>query len=235
MDKWLIRFSKSGTLRYIGHLDLLRVFQRTIRRAGLPVAYSQGFNPHSLFSFALPLPLGMESVNDYAEITMENSVTAEELTGRLNAHTPRGLVVTGARPAMKGEAGVAALTAAADYSFFMPPAADSGACPGTEAITDMLQAILAEKVITVPKKTKSGLHDADIRPDIYDLRLTPDHGIVMRLAAGSARFLNPALAADTLLRRMAQPDSGIVLKRLELFKNENGLFKPLIDACIEEG
>jgi len=57
MNKIRLRFSKTGTLCYLGHLDFLKVFTQAIRRSGLPIAYSQGFNPHQIISFALPLPL----------------------------------------------------------------------------------------------------------------------------------------------------------------------------------
>jgi len=84
-------FSKSGPLRFISHLDLLRAFQRIIRRAELPTAYSQGFNPHMLMSFALPLPLGMESAKDYAEIVLSEEMDVREILERLNQSTPEGL------------------------------------------------------------------------------------------------------------------------------------------------
>ncbi|MCL2456261.1 MAG: TIGR03936 family radical SAM-associated protein, partial [Defluviitaleaceae bacterium] len=84
MQKIRLKFSKTKTLRFIGHLDFLRVFQQTIRRAGLPAAFSQGFNPHLMISFALPLPLGMESLNDYADITLESEASFDDIVKKIN-------------------------------------------------------------------------------------------------------------------------------------------------------
>ncbi|MCL2224202.1 MAG: TIGR03936 family radical SAM-associated protein, partial [Defluviitaleaceae bacterium] len=112
MHKIRLRFSKTDTLRFIGHLDFLRVVQQTIRRAALPVAFSQGFNPHILISFALPLPLGMASLNDYADLTLTDEIPFSEITERLNAAAPVGLTINAAYPA---EDKAASVVCVADY------------------------------------------------------------------------------------------------------------------------
>ena len=206
MNKIRMRFSKSGALAYIGHLDFMKLFQQTIRRAGLPVAYSQGFNPHILLSFALPLPLGMTSHNDYADLTLETPLPAEEIINPFNAKAPAGLMLTGAWP-YEG-AGAAAITTAADYYL-------STSTPLTAEINQ----ILSQSEIIIPKKTKSGVKDTDIRPDILDVwELPVTHGtspsIAMRLAAGSARFLNPVIVANLLTKQEVPPSSII---RAELY------------------
>ena len=199
MVKVRLQFSKGGNLRFIGHLDFLKVFQQAIGRSKLPVAYSQGFNPHMLLSFALPLPLGMTSQNDYADLTLEVAMPEDEIISRLNTHAPGGLIVTGARE-FSGP-GAAALVMAADYTFLAELPVDS-------------QSLLARETIVIPKKTKSGIKDTDIRPDILDISVTDRH-ILMRLAAGSARFLNPLIVAGLLLERDACPSS---LTRMELYR-----------------
>ena len=78
-----IRFSKKGPLVYIGHLDVMRYFQKLIRRAQIPVAYSEGFSPHQLLSFTPPLPLGMESLGEYADVRLTRSVPTKEALRRL--------------------------------------------------------------------------------------------------------------------------------------------------------
>ncbi|MCL1787840.1 MAG: TIGR03936 family radical SAM-associated protein, partial [Defluviitaleaceae bacterium] len=106
-------FAKTDTLRFIGHLDFLKVFQQTIRRSALPIAYSQGFNPHQILSFALPLPLGMESAHDYADITLTTEVPYDEIVNRLNKSVPQGLHFFAAYGVTGPPA--AAATIAADY------------------------------------------------------------------------------------------------------------------------
>jgi radical SAM-linked protein len=158
--KYRIRFSKQGTLRYIGHLDLLRVFQQTLRRAGLPLAFSQGFNPHILLSFALPLPLGMESVNDYADMALVESLPGPYITECLNAHAPGGLRIAAAA-GTEPKPGVAALVSAADYAWDLNI---------NHSARDALLSVLNEPALILPKKTKSGVKYTDVRPDIFDLR-----------------------------------------------------------------
>jgi radical SAM-linked protein len=87
----LLEFSKIGKMKYVGHLDLLKLFQRAVNRSGLPVAYSQGFNPHQRLSFALPLPLGAEGLAELVEIEWQKQLPADQIIESLNQQTPAGL------------------------------------------------------------------------------------------------------------------------------------------------
>jgi len=205
-------FSKSGPLRFIGHLDLQRVFQRAVRRAEIPVAYSQGFNPHMLLSFALPLPLGMESSNDYADLIFDREVPFDWVAGKINECAPEGLHIKKVYPAV-GKA--AAQVVAADYGLkIVEPV-------GEEIIRD----VLARGSIVIAKKTKKGVMDTDIRRDILSLEYF-DYGYVqMRLSAGSERFLHPVAVGSLLLGEAPCPSR---FARLELYKsNEEGGFTTL--------
>jgi len=204
-----LRFSKREKLRFIGHLDFLRVFQQMIRRAGLPIAYSQGFNPHQIISFALPLPLGMESINDYADITITAEIPSNEIVEMLNAAAPQGLHVSAAYP-FEGPTAAAA-TIAADYTF------------SAKITKEVTEKILTADTLIIPKKTKSGLKNTDIRPEILDIQ-TADT-TMLRLSAGSAKFLNPLLVAEILTGEKACNSS---LSRLELYRdNGSGGLIPL--------
>lgn len=104
-----VRFVKKGSMQYIGHLDLMRYFQKLFRRSGFDVAYSQGFNPHQLMSFASPLGLGVTTVADYLDVTLQSfcvkSLTGDERDGeelssnewveRINGHSNENILVTG--------------------------------------------------------------------------------------------------------------------------------------------
>jgi len=207
MHRIRLRFSKGGALRFIGHLDLQNVFHRTVRRAELPASYSQGFNPHLLLSFALPLPLGMESVNDYADLTLDSDMSGVEMIERLNAHAPAGLVVKAAYPT---ENKAAAIVVAADYAIDLAKFSSD-----LDEISQNIQALLTRESIVIPKKTKNGIKDTDIRPDILGIDLS-DSGILMRLSAGSMRFIHPLVVAELILGKTPSPDA---LQRLELYQN----------------
>ena len=79
-----VKFTKGEEVKFIGHLDIMRLFQRAIKRAKLPVAYSQGFNPHQLLSFASPLTLGATSEGEYGDIEMAEKIEPYIVMQELN-------------------------------------------------------------------------------------------------------------------------------------------------------
>ena len=80
-----IRFSKTGNMKYVGHLDLMRFFQRAMRRADIPIKYSEGFSPHQIMSFAAPLGIGLESVGEYVDITIDDELQGDPEAIRADA------------------------------------------------------------------------------------------------------------------------------------------------------
>ena len=88
-----VTFCKKGVLKYISHLDIVRLFQRAIRRAGLPVSLSEGYTPHYRISFGNALKLGVESESEMAVFTMEALVEPEEFRNKMNEKLPEGIKV----------------------------------------------------------------------------------------------------------------------------------------------
>ena len=88
MYRYLIRFSKSGTICYISHLDLMRVFQRAIKKTGIKQSYSQGFNHHPKMGFGQPLSLGYTGLNEYMEFETEEEYDPDELKQTLSGVMP---------------------------------------------------------------------------------------------------------------------------------------------------
>ena len=209
--RW-IRFAKGGKMKYIGHLDLMRVFQSAIRRAKLPIAYSMGFNPHQRLSFAMPLPVGMDSVCEYIELLLDepSDVIA------LGDHLPDGLRILSTYEVPEKAPSPAAVVTAADYRL-----------TGSEIIIDKekVQSLWNAPEIIVMKKTKKGEAEADIRPDILALEYDPIGAVTMRLSAGSARNLSPALVAQLIC-----PNAAIT--RLELYGTIKGRLVQLHETVI---
>ena len=199
-----LRFSKKGILKFIGHLDFLRVFGEMISRSRLPVSFSAGFNPHILLSFALPLPLGFESENDYADLIFDTDLHAETIACSLNNVAPKGLDIKSVYNAADKCASVVAL---ADYSFELKENSETA-----------IELALSQEAIIIPKKTKSGVKNTDIRQDIVSIASTNRH-VHMRLSAGSARFLHPIVAAETIFGYKPSP---IGFTRLEMY-NQNAV------------
>jgi len=237
MYKFRLRFSKTGSLRFIGHLDFLRIFQQMIRRAGLPIAYSKGFNPHQQLSFALPLPLGMTSINDYADITLATGIPPLEIVKTLNVAAPQGLHIHAAKPINQGEGAAAAIVITAMYFIrtdnLCQEKADASLPEGSvstqrrasemlypteqrglELSPIIIEEILSSPTLVVLKKTKSGVKNTDIRPDIKKIVATST-GVELLLSAGSSQFLNPLLVAEVIFGK--KPCTSTIT-RVELYR-----------------
>ena len=93
MQRIKIKYTKGEEVKFISHRDLMRTFQRAIRRAEIPIAYSQGFNPHMKISWGNALKVGQASHNEYAELQLENFIKSEELLQRLNKQLPQGIEI----------------------------------------------------------------------------------------------------------------------------------------------
>ncbi|MDO4602637.1 MAG: TIGR03936 family radical SAM-associated protein, partial [Eubacteriales bacterium] len=111
-----IKFSKQGPVKFVGHLDTMRYFQKAIRRAGLPAAFSGGYSPHMIMSFAAPLGVGTTSRGEYFDVEFTETLPTKEIVERLNSTMAEGMEVLSARQVEDGKAGKAmSLVAAADY------------------------------------------------------------------------------------------------------------------------
>ena len=91
--KLRIKFKKYGPIRFIGHLDVMRYFQKAIRRAGLDVAYTKGFSPHQIMSFASPLGVGLESNGEYMDIEVHSLISCQDVMEKLNSVSAPGIEV----------------------------------------------------------------------------------------------------------------------------------------------
>lgn len=138
-------FSKTGRAKYISHLDLTRTMTRVIRRAGIPLWYTEGFNRHPYITFAAPLSLGYEGLRESMDLRLEEELPMEELVGRMNAAAPEGIRFLSAAPAVM-KAGE--LTSARYRIAF---AGESGGCGKA-----LLERFLQQEAMPVEKRTKKG-------------------------------------------------------------------------------
>lgn len=200
-----IKFRRGEEVKFISHLDLMKVFERAIRRARLPIAYSQGFNPHPSMVFGLPMSVGVTSEAEYGDFEItDDSLSMNDFIKRLNDQLPDGLEVLAAKP-RKSKQNIMATIAASEYVVVV----------GTELECDeksfrnSIKKYLSQKEIIVKKRTKSGIKDTDIRSMIYDLdfELQPlgDINIIklsMLVSAGSKANLKPELLVDSFFEML---------------------------------
>ncbi len=174
-----IHYSKKEELKYIAHLDTLRAFIRALRRAKLPIAYSQGFNPHPIISFLMPLSLGFTSNCEMVDIGFSQELPFEEIAKRLDDALPPGFSVSHAGEPVCKPADITE----AEYTVTF-----RGSMPTEEEIATFF----GQKELIVPKKSKRGLKDVDIMPMIHHFSYQ-DGILTLRLAAGTPENLNPEL------------------------------------------
>ena len=187
-----IKYSKSGVLRFIGHLDIMRYFQKAIRRADIDIAYSTGYSPHQIISFAAPLSLGITSEGEYFDAELVTFTNSEDIINRLNEVMVDGITITDAVLLDENAKNSMSVVAASDYviSFNEDLAIKDKLI---ERVTDYIS---GEHILIV-KKTKKSEKEVDIKPFIYDLHLEGDK-IYMLLATGSVENLKPALVIEGL-------------------------------------
>ena len=110
-----LKFTKQGYVKFVGHLDTIRMFQRAIRVARLPISYSQGFNPHAKVFFALPLSVGVGSCGEYMDMLTDTDIHVEEAVATLNTILPEGIKIVEASVIKEGTPSLMSLVTAADY------------------------------------------------------------------------------------------------------------------------
>ncbi|WP_373216910.1 TIGR03936 family radical SAM-associated protein [Ruminococcus sp. 5_1_39BFAA] len=229
-----IKFSKTGHTKFIGHLDTMRYFQKAVRRAELPIAFSGGYSPHMIMSFAAPLGVGITSQGEYFDMELTETVPTNEIVRRLNDTMAEGFRVLAARQVEDGKAGKAmSLVAAADYYIEFRE--------GKEPEADWKKKIpefLSQKEILVSKVTKNGEKMVDIRPYVYKMGIQGDK-IFMMLASASANYTKPETVMNAFIQWLGEEPKpfACMIERLEVYadkgKDENHKFVTL-EALGEE-
>ena len=190
-----IKFAKTGVMKFVGHLDVMRYFQKAIRRAELPIAYSEGFSPHMLLSFASPLGVGISSTGEYFDMVLAEDMKTDEIVKRLNATMVEGMEVLSARHVPDGKASKAmSLVAGADYLVQFR----EGKMPEIDLETKV-PVFFALPQIEIMRKTKRSEKLTDIRPWIYDMKAKKS-GVWMQLSTGSVSNLKPELVMEAFCK-----------------------------------
>lgn len=208
-----IKFSKHGAIRFIGHLDVMRFFQKAIRRAGIDVAYTGGYSPHQIMSFAAPLGVGAESNGEYMDIEVHSITSCGDVMRRLNESCVPGIRILGVCILLEKAGNAMASVAAASYTVRF--------APGKAPKTDMAKALpefLAKEHILITKEGKRGLREVDIRPGIYSCRWEAD-ALHLLVDASSAGNIKPIQIVEALLKDCHESlmENALSITREELY------------------
>ena len=213
--KLRIKFKKFGPIRYIGHLDVMRFFQKAIRRAGIDVAYTSGFSPHQVMSFAAPLGVGLQSNGEYMDIEVNSIKSCQDILERINGASVSGIEVTSVKVLPEEAGNAMASVAAASYTVRFregrKPAADMAA---------LLPDFLKKDHIIIKKETKKGTREVDLRPAIYKLAWEQE-AFSMLVDASSAGNIKPIQVIEALLAECGESlqENALLITREEVYTN----------------
>ena len=191
--RMLAVFEKGERIRHIGHLDIQRSVQRGLRRSGLPVAYSNGFNPHILITFASALSTGACGKREIMDVTMAEEVTPEEFLEKMNRAMPPEMRLSEARALDQKHPALMASLRAAKYDLLIRDAEQA------EKLAAAIPAMMARETVTAMRKTKTALKECDIKPLIYELKAEGQH-ILATLTLTEREACKPGMLIEALSR-----------------------------------
>jgi len=199
LNLYRICYKKVGPMRYISHLDLLRTMERGSRRARLPLAFTQGFNPHPRISFAAPLPVGVQGEDEYMDLELESPMQAPVLVERLNTCLPYGLEILEAREVKGAAPSLMGMVEQATYAAVTIRPADIN----EKSLISSIKAFMEQQEVIIDKKTKKGTKAKDIRPGIVKLSGDSKEDrlfIYMTLKTGSRENVRPEEVLRALVK-----------------------------------
>lgn len=222
-----IKFAKYGAVKFIGHLDVMRYFQKAIRRAGIDVAYSEGFSPHQIMSFAAPLSVGHTSEGEYFDIEVNSFSGKEDLIRRLQDVMVDGIEILDAKALVSGEGNAMASVAAASY---LVSFRDETVLP--DGWKEKLIRFYDQPVISVIKETKKGEKEINLKESVYELQIrpgslhkgldkAPETEIYFLLNASSGGNIKPSFVLDSFFKSISYELApfALLVHRVETYQN----------------
>lgn len=220
-------------MKFIGHLDLMRYFQKVMRRADVNIRYSEGFSPHQIMSFASPLGVGMESRGEYVDIEVLSSDSSKEMLRRINSVIGNEMEALSYRLLPDNAANAMSIVAAADYAVRFRPGCEPA---DWDSIVKGLDSFMAQEEIMIMKKTKKGDKEMNLRPLIYELSADKD-AIFMKIATGSAANIKPDVVIGAYMSSRGEElkDFALMVTRMEVYANKGSEDKPEFTALEDFG
>ncbi len=218
MSKRRLKFSKTGMGKYISHLDLLRAFTRAITRAELPVRYTQGFNPHQIMTFSLPLPIGVTSETEFVDVDFEEQATNSEIMEALNKSLPPDIRILSVGELICNATEIAA----AEYEIEIKAP--------FEIEREKLDGFFGKDEIPVMKKTKKGDKEVNLAEYIKSFKIKEINGnalyMTVTLSAGGAMNIKPDIMVLSLEREIGKGEfDEVYIHRTRILTDKNEDFK----------
>ena len=232
--RYVIKFTKESSVKFISHLDLMRTIQRVIRRADLPMEYSKGFNPHMALSIAQPLSVGVYSDAEYMDIVLVEELEEKEIVDRLNAKTAAGIKFLAASKVINKEGEkklpqTMALVDAARFTIKM-------LCADSNKVESNMAKLISEPKWNTIKKSKKGEKEVNLKTMIKEMKywINDDELILnVLISSGSREHLSPDLVAEYIKSNISEiiEDAFVDIKREEMYVLNNNKYMPIY-KCI---
>jgi len=232
--RYLTKFTKEENIKFISHLDVLKTIQKNIRRAGLPVEFSQGFNPHMNTSIAQPLSVGVYSSGEYMDMILTTETDEKEIVDKLNATAPSGIKYISAlaipyTPGDKKVPQAMALIDAARYTIKVKYS-------DTSALEDEMTKLLENETWITIKKSKKGEREVNLRTLVKEISFgVQDEFLVLNvlISTGSREHLSADLLVSYIREKTTNAllDAFVNIKREEMYFYKNEELVPLY-KCI---
>ena len=243
-----VKFNKYGVVRFIGHLDVMRYFQKAMRRAGIDISYSQGYNPHQLMSFASPLGVGITSDGEYLDIALNSDIAKDEFIDRLNAQMVEGIEVLDFVRLKDDAKNSMSKVSAADYAICIKDDyLDDKYIGKEETFKYLFTEFIKRDEIVVLKKSKKSEKEVDIKEFILDYsfknnlkddsvlpKFNNNYYVWLKLAAGSVYNLKPELVMEAFCDYCNVEYNKFVFQthRLEMYAGEFDKLEPLSNVDV---
>lgn len=216
--KYRVKFSKNGPIKYIGHLDVMRYFQKAIRRADLPIKYSEGFSPHQILSFAFPLSVGYTSDGEYFDMELTQEVNCDQIISALNQVMVSGIKVIDAISLPDKAPNCMSSVFAASYKVFFKEKITT-----IPFFSDKASDFFGQPTIIVnkPKKKGGGFIEIDLKKYLFDYTVISDREIVFTVSASSEININPIFVMECILDFMniKLEENSIGVHRIDIYQN----------------
>ncbi len=221
MTSYRLKYERGENVRFLSHLDMLQLFSRAVRRSKLPIGYSEGFNPHPLFVFGMPLPVGVTSQAEYVDMEMTETLPEDTLLVTLNDHLPEGVRILSVEELAPHAPNIMKSVISSAYRVKIGAEEPFSISQITEALQKAYQ---SQTPLIVAKRSKSGTKETDIRPMIFGLFVleTEDEIACLKVttAAGNTTNLRPELAVQALAEQAGVAVRIEQIHRLALLRDE---------------
>ena len=228
-----IKFQKYGVMKFVGHLYMMRYFQKAIRRAGIDISYSEGYSPHQIMSFAAPLGVGVTSDGEYFDIEVRSSKSSRESLEDLNRVMVEGISVLEYKKLPDTAKTAMSLVAAADYLLYAGEE-QKELFSSPERLRQQIHDFYeVQPEILITKQTKKSRMELNLKPLIYEMKMVNlqeeypnlkeipagNHGIFLRVCTGSSDNIKPELVLEAFSRFCNQNYEpwDIQIHRLEVY------------------